>query len=114
MIQIMLEIKFQALTKLINAQCGSFTSKTVVTPSVSQLTVKRQIKHCYKRVYKCDTLLLYGPLFLILLSVCMQRRVQYAICCINKIKKGSVYTSGTRHIIPVTACREPDMQEERT
>jgi len=27
---------------------------------------------------------------------------------------GSVYTSGTGHIIPVTACRKPDAQEERT
>ena len=27
---------------------------------------------------------------------------------------GSVYTSGTGHIISVIACREPDVQEERT
>jgi len=27
---------------------------------------------------------------------------------------GSVYTSGTGHIIPNTACREPDVQKERT
>jgi len=27
---------------------------------------------------------------------------------------GSVWTSGTGHVIPITARREPDVQEERT
>jgi len=34
--------------------------------------------------------------------------------CFRPLIDGSVYTSGTGHIISVTACREPDVQEERT
>jgi len=37
-------------------------------------------------------------------------QISYGYCCML----GSVYTSGTGHIIPVTVSWEPDVQEERT